>query len=108
MRQPGLMMVCAAMLWASGVAAKTAPLIDGKTLELRWQAYASEALQTRPASFGMRLRADGGVTGSRDPVQGGGSWVPAPFFEGGGQVGEGEFCDNTIRGDYELGRGGFL
>jgi hypothetical protein len=49
MRQPGLMMVCAAMLWASGVAAKTAPLIDGETLELRWQAYASEALQTRPA-----------------------------------------------------------
>jgi hypothetical protein len=49
MRQPWRLMVCAAMLWASGVAAKTQPLIDSAALEVRWQTYANAALQTRPA-----------------------------------------------------------
>ena len=49
MRLPWLLTGCAAMLWASVLTAKTDPLIDGDTLEVRWQLYADKALQTRSA-----------------------------------------------------------
>lgn len=49
MRRSCLLMVCAGLLWATTVAAKTDPTIDGEALEARWQTYASNAQQARPA-----------------------------------------------------------
>jgi hypothetical protein len=45
----GLQTICAGLLWAAVAAAKTDPSIDVHALELRWQDYAANALQTRPA-----------------------------------------------------------
>jgi hypothetical protein len=49
MRRSCLLMVCAGLLWAATLAAKTDPTIDGEALEARWQTYASNAQQARPA-----------------------------------------------------------
>lgn len=49
MRQPWLLILCAGLLWTTTVTAKTDSSIDRRALEGRWEAYASGALQTRPA-----------------------------------------------------------
>ena len=49
MQRPWILILCAGLLWSTTAVAKTAPSIDGKALEVRWQRYAERALQTRPA-----------------------------------------------------------
>ena len=49
MRHSWLLLLCAGVLWGTTVVAKTDPTIDARALETRWQTYANDALQTRPA-----------------------------------------------------------
>jgi len=49
MRHYGLLLLCTGCLWATTAMAKTDPTIDARALEARWQTYANDARQTRPA-----------------------------------------------------------